>query len=206
MTRWATLRRRVPMRGYAVAMFVHILGLVAVFGGFILQHRAAARLRAAVSQGEGHPWAELLVASRTMVPSGAAMLLLSGAYLSRSLWSDFPAWILVALVAVLFIGIAGLVFGQRFAALATALRSGDGPVAGDARAHLSARSLWGLHAAANGATLGSIWLMTARPALLESALAVALPAVVGAVVGARLAAKQSGQPRATNVPATRTTA
>ena len=179
------------MRAYAVAMSVHMLGLVALFGGFILQHRTLARLRAATGYADARLWAELLIASRPMIPGGALMLLLSGGYLSRPLWRDLPVWIHVATAAVLFIGVVGLVVARQSGRIATALRSGEGPVMRADRAPLSSGPVWGLHAAANGAALGSIWLMSARPEAIEGSLVVAVPALVGATIGARLATRHT---------------
>src|SRR5215208_5675718 len=110
------------MRAYAIAMFVHVLGIIALFGGFAMQHRAGARLRQAARHDEARPWAELLVATRTMVPSGAVMLLASGGYLAATRFPGMPPWLAVAAVVVLCIGVAALaVVSPREAALGGAV-------------------------------------------------------------------------------------
>lgn len=172
--------------GYAVAMAVHMLGLVAVFGGFVLQHRVGARLRAARRFDEARGWAELLDTTRPMVPSGAVMLFLSGGWLTSVLHPDVPGWVAVAAAGVVFVGIAGWVSGVRFARAKKAVASGEGPLSAEARAAIGAWAGWVALAAANGVALGMIWLMTARPTTLAAAGMVVVPAVIGAAIGLRL--------------------
>jgi hypothetical protein len=176
------------MRLYAVAMFVHVLGIIAVFGGFAMQHRAGSRLRHAARYDEARPWAELLAATRTMVPSGAGMLLASGGYLSARLWPNPPAWLVVAIVAVVFIGVAALaVVGPRFRAIGSSVAVGEGPLSAASTQAIAGAAAWTTLAATNGAALGTIWLMTARPALVEAVLVVLVPTIVGGIVGLRVA-------------------
>jgi hypothetical protein len=176
------------MRLYAIAMFVHVLGLIAVFAGFAIQQRAGLRLRQAARFEEARPWAEMLVVTRSMIPSGALMLLASGGYLSARMWPNLPAWVLVAIVAVLFLGTASLaVIGPRFAAIGRSVSVGEGSLSVAATQTIARADTWATLSAANGAALGTIWLMTARPALLEAVLVVLLPAIIGAIVGIKVA-------------------
>jgi hypothetical protein len=186
------LSTETPMRAHAIAMLVHVLGLIAVFAGFAIQHRAGARLRKTRRYEEARLWAELLLATRAMVPSGAAMLLVSGGYLSRAMWPNLPAWLVVAIASVLFIGVMSLAVGRRFAAMNASLAVGEGPLSTVAKQTIGDTLAWAAHSAANGAALGTLWLMAAKPATLEAVLAVLLPAAIGLVVGARLARRARG--------------
>jgi hypothetical protein len=158
-----------------------------VFAGFATQHRAGSRLRQATRYDEARPWAELLVATRSMVPSGALMLLASGGYLTARMWPNPPAWIVVAIVSVLFVGTAALTVWPRFSAISKAVAVGEGPLPATAFEPIARAGTWAAHASANGAALGTIWLMTAKPASLEATSVVLLPALIGAIVGVRLA-------------------
>jgi predicted integral membrane protein DUF2269 len=178
------------MRLYGVTMFVHVLGVIALFGGFAMQQRAGARLRAAGRYDEARPWSAVLDLTRPMVPSGAIMLLATGAVLAARLapGAPPPVWVPVAAVTVLAVGLLGwLVVNRRIAAIAGAVRDGDGALPADARRRIASASLWSALAASNGAALGTLWLMTNKPGVVESALAVLLPAAIGAAVGVRLA-------------------
>jgi hypothetical protein len=174
------------MRLQAIALTIHILGLIAVFGAFVIQHRVLARLRRAATREEALPWAELLAATAPMMPSGAIMLLLTGGYMSKAWMPLHPAWIFVSMATVAFIGGVGFFLMGPFRRARRAAE-GTGPLASG---FPLSRAGGILHAAANGAALGTIWLMTAKPGWTESVIAAALPAVIGACVGARISEKK----------------
>ncbi len=177
------------MRAYAIAMTVHVLGIVALFGGFAILHRAGARLRAATRIEDARPWAELLATARAMVPSGVVMQLLSGGYLGAraGMWQSRAAWLEVSATTLILVGLVILLVAlPRLGAAIRAVQEGSGPIPPAAAARIGDRAAWSALLAANGASLGIIWLMTAKPALLESLLVVLVPAAVGAVAGARL--------------------
>jgi hypothetical protein len=176
------------MRLHALALLVHILGVIAMFAGFAMLQRAGARVRRATTHAEARPWAELLTMGRPMPPSGAVMVLLSGAYLStRFAGPRPPAWIVAPALAAAFIGALALaVVNRDIGAIAASVAAGDGPLSSDAAARVGRARTWSALAAANGAALGALWVMTMKPGPLESAVAALLPIVVGALVGARL--------------------
>jgi hypothetical protein len=177
------------MRLYGITMFVHILGVIALFGGFAMQQRAGARIRAASRYDQARPWAAMLDLTRPMVPSGAIMLLVTGAVLASRLapGGEPPVWVGFAAVTVALLGLAGwLVDNRRIGRIAGAVVDGEGALSAEARRRIASAPLWSAHAASNGAALGTLWLMTNKPGVVESAVAVLLPAAIGAAVGARL--------------------
>jgi hypothetical protein len=174
---------------HAIFMTVHVLGLIAVFAGFSIQHRAGARLRQAVRSDGARPWSEQLEATRPMVPSGTAMLLVSGVFLSAPMRFHLPPWVVVSIASVILIGLAGRTFGRRFAAMERAVPAEDGPLSHAAMQTIHNPVTWALHAAANGAALATIWLMTAKPGWVQSILLVVAAVATGAIVGARTAVR-----------------
>jgi len=179
------------MRLYGITMFVHILGVIALFGGFAMQQRAGVRLRAATRAEQALSWAAVLDMTRPMVPSGAVMLLVTGAVLVSRLGPGAPpVWVPVAAVTVLGVGLAAwLVVNRGIGAIAGALLEHEGELSAEARRRIGSARLWATLAATNGAALGTLWLMTNKPGVVESLVAVLLPAAVGAIVGARLASR-----------------
>jgi hypothetical protein len=109
------------MRLYGIALFIHMLGLIALFASFAMQQRVGAKLRATVGQDEARHWSGLLDATRPMAPSGAVMTLLSGAWMTWAQWRQMPTFVLVGLGAVAFIGVAMTLVGARFAAIHRAM-------------------------------------------------------------------------------------
>lgn len=175
------------MRLYAIAMTIHILGLIALFGGFAMQQRAGALIRKAGSFADARPWSLLLTATRPMVPSGVVMLLLSGGYLAARAWKEPPTWVMVAVLTVLFVITVTLAVTNRgYGAIARALATGEGALSASAARAIANPAMWAALCAANGAALGVIWLMTSKPVLLEAALVVLAGALVGGFVGMRL--------------------
>ena len=176
------------MRLQAIALFVHILGVIATFSGLSMQQRAGSRLRKATTYAEARPWSDVLAMTRPMVPSGAVMLVLTGAYLTTQVATPRPpVWIVVAIVAVVVMGILALaVVNRGFGAIAAGVAAGDGPLSGDAAGRITNRRLWSALGSANAAALGTLWLMTAKPGPLESVLVVTIAVLIGAVAGRRL--------------------
>ena len=157
--------------------------MIALFGAFVIQQRLGAKVRATAGTDPARHWSEVLDATRPMAPSGAVMMLLSGGYMTWAMWKQMPPYIRAGLASVAFIGVAMGMAGARFAALQRAVAS-DAAAAVDA---VRRGSTWALLCAANGAALGTVWLMSVKPGMAECVLVVALPAAVGWLVGLRLA-------------------
>jgi hypothetical protein len=173
---------------YSVVMFVHVLGLIAVFAGFAIQQRAGARLRIARRGDEAKPWADLLVDTRSMVPWGTLMLLLTGWYLAGGLWR--PPWVLAAVIAVIFMAAAsGLLVWPGYLAIGRHVSESPGPLSSAAARAVRQPRTWAALSSANGAGLGTLWLMTAKPAAVEATLVVLFGATAGALAGLWLAVK-----------------
>ena len=184
------------MRLYAITMFIHILGVIALFGGFAMMQRFGAQLRRASTTGEARRWTELFGFTRGMLPGGAVMLLVTGAYLSFRLTGGIPdPWVMVAATTVLLIAIVVIaVVFPAITEIVKTLPDRDEPLSPEAARRIGSGRLWGALAGANGAALGTLWLMTARPSLQESLIAVLLPAIIGAIIGTRLGARASHRP------------
>ncbi len=58
---------------YTVALFIHFLGLIALFAGFAIYQRAGMRLRNANALVEARIWLDLLMTTRGMFMGGAVM-------------------------------------------------------------------------------------------------------------------------------------
>lgn len=79
---------------YELALFVHMLGLIALFGALVMAQRGVR-----------------IADARRMLPSGAAMLAVSGAAMVAIGWRAATPWIVcgaAALVAAVPFGMAGL--------------------------------------------------------------------------------------------------
>ncbi len=158
------------------ARFVHFLGIVTLFGAFAIQQRAVARLLRASSVEEARPWLDILLPTRPMFASGVVMQLASGVYLGRGV--ETP-WVIVAAVTMVLFGLLfALGPWRRLTSLARAFK--DTPQ--DALALVAARGPWLVLALLNGAAIGLIWIMVAKPDLVGTLAVLLAMAAVGALV------------------------
>src|SRR5215212_9012079 len=93
----------ISMRAYDIALFVHILGVIALFGAFVIHVRAGSRLRASSSVEQVHTWLGLLETTQPMFHGGSLMLLASGVFMTATAWRSPQAFITVGLIGVLTI-------------------------------------------------------------------------------------------------------
>ena len=151
-------------------------------------HFAAARLRDAETVAVARTWAGVIEKASRVFPIALAALLISGAYLVHRGWSWSTGWIDAGLagVVLLFALGAGIV-GARTRALTRELSAAaDGPLgeraARIARQHPGAIASW----TNTGLALGVVFVMTTKPALAGSIVALAVAATLGGLVGLRL--------------------
>jgi uncharacterized membrane protein YqjE len=172
------------MHVYDIALFVHMLGLISLFGAFVISVRAGARLRAATTLEQARTWLGLLVSTTRMFPAGLGLLLVSGLYMMIDRWKSPYPWIVVALVGLILLGaLGGGVVDRRLRAMSAAAAEG-GEAAAERLFRLIADPLpWTLMAALNGLALGVVWVMSTKPRWAGSIGVVALAAVLGAVLG-----------------------
>jgi len=177
------------MSSHGVAMFVHLLGVITLFGGIGLQQRGGARLRAATTVQEVRLWLGLLRPTGRALPSAVVILLASGLYLTAQDWRLATPWIATATVTVVAMMAVGAgVLGRRFRAIGTAsAAAADGPVPPEVAGALRAPGVWVALSGMNGAALGVLWLMTNKPGWAASVGVVIGATAIGAAVGAALA-------------------
>jgi hypothetical protein len=181
------------MSGYGVALFFHLLGVIALFAAVGVQQSGGVRLRRAATVGEACQWMGLLRPTGPMLLAGMVILLGSGLYLTAQQWSLGTPWIATALVAILAMAaVGGGVLGRRFRAIGIALgRSPDGPVPLEVRRLVRAPGTWITLSGLHGAALGMVWLMTNKPGWAASVGVVLGAAALGTAIGAFLSRRDA---------------
>jgi hypothetical protein len=176
------------MSSHEVAMFVHLLGVITLFGGIGLQQRGGTRLRQATTVGEVRQWLGLVRPTGRMLPAAVVILLASGLYLTAEAWTLATPWIATATVTVLAMAAVGAgMLGRRFRAVGIASAdTTEGPVPLQVAGLLRAAGVWAALSGMNGAALGVLWLMTNKPGWATSVGVVVGATVIGAGVGAIL--------------------
>jgi len=175
------------MNLYGFILFIHILGLISLFGGFALFHRVGARLRSTDNALQAHGWVELLATTRGMFAGGAWMLLLSGVVLAAMRWRGPFPWMATSIVAVLVVTVLnGVILGRWLGAMKAASAAAHASVTSvppELTRLVRKRGPWILSWAGNGTALGILWLMTNKPGWLGSIAILIVAAAAGAAMG-----------------------
>lgn len=122
------------MSGFEIAVFIHLLGVLALFAAATLSHVAGARMRKAETVEQVRDWVGLQGMLSPIFPISAVVIFGAGAYMVGDLaffdWDD--AWISVGIATLLFAVTMGGVVGERamksVATAAAAAPSGPVPV------------------------------------------------------------------------------
>ncbi|MBA2672306.1 hypothetical protein [Ramlibacter sp.] len=151
------------MGWYEIAKVVHFIGLIPLFGFFVVYARAGIQLRAATTRAEARTWLGLLEATRGMLLGGAGMLLLSGGAMAALRWRGVYPFIVIGLVTLLAIWLIWVVVGARhLRAMRAAVGDGDDALGAEPVRTILAPTRWGMMGALNGASLAVLFVMTTK--------------------------------------------
>jgi hypothetical protein len=200
------------MHVYDAMLFVHLVGVVLLFGAIALTQVGVVRLGRAATLEEARLWVGLTQIAGRLFPVAFVLILVGGLYMAGDSWSFGDPWIVVALVSLVILGVlGGGVVGRTLGSVGQAL-AGAAPgahVPGDANAGAAVpgraagapefvvRASTSLRAptmALTGVAIGVLWLMTNKPGWAVSIAVVAGLGLVGAVIG-WFPSRQSAAPR-----------
>jgi small-conductance mechanosensitive channel len=172
------------MPWYELVKVVHFMGLIALFGSFVIYPRAGPRLRAATTMNEVRSWLGMLELTRGMFHGGAGMMLLSGVAMTAMRWRTPTPFVAVGMITLLVMWIVFAVIPNRhLRAIRAAVDDRTGPVPADvSRTILNARP-WVTMFALNIVTLGVLFEMTLKLGWVGAVSLVVGAAILGAVIG-----------------------
>lgn len=163
--------------------FLHVvsaLGLPAAFG---VEAAGLAGLRRATSASEALLW----LRSRRWVlligPVSIGLVLATGIYLTVAEWGAY-AWIVVSLVSLVALAsIGGVLTGVPMARITPAIERASGPLPEELRRDLRSPLLTVSIMTRIAITVGIVFLMVQKPALLTSLVTIILAAGIGVAAG-----------------------
>jgi hypothetical protein len=174
------------MSVYAVLLFLHIAGALALFAGIGLELAGLAGLRRARTIAQVREWVGILSMLRRIDGPAAGLILASGLYLALTGWGR-EAWIALGLLAL--VAMAGLGIGvtrRRVGVIAQMIRvAGDGPVPSSLHAHLRDPALRLSASLRVALGVGVVFLMAVKPGTLGALAALGVALLTGAVLAAR---------------------
>ena len=167
------------MTTYAIGLFFHFLGLVGLFVGYGFEWTGSSLLRRATSAYEARTALGLYRLSMPISGPGLLVLILSGGYLASLTGSMKRAWISASLLAILLaLGMGFAFILPRVRTIRAALPEGNAPLTETALARVDDPLVVALIRVRFLLALGIVYLMTAKPGSLATALLILLGAIV----------------------------
>jgi hypothetical protein len=171
------------MSSYSIVLFAHIAGALGFFVALGVEWVSLRQLRAAASAEQVREWMRVATGVRRLGMASMLALLASGFFM---MWlaQIGRAWVIVAFWALMLLAVlaAALSF-RRMATIGRAAAAESGPLSPALRALLHHPLLWVAMRMRVALALGIVFLMTVKPPLGTSLLAIgvalasALPAI-----------------------------
>ena len=168
---------------YSIMLFVHIVGVIGVFVGVGVWLFATMALRRAQQVAQVRTLAGLTVASGNLAVGGVLLLAIGGFYMAFTAWGLQTTWIIVATISFALLAPFGaFILDPRIRALAkAAAKTPDGPLP-TPLAERTRDPLLGVGPCVYiGVLLGIVFLMTNKPTLVVSILAMVAAMALGLV-------------------------
>jgi hypothetical protein len=167
------------MNLYSLALFVHIVGALGFFIALGLEWFNLQQVQRSRTVEEVTAWFAATGRWRGLAGISMLLILAAGFYMTFMVWRAAD-WIAVAFGAILVQGaIAGILTTPRVRAIQKALVGASGPLSPTVEALLHHPLLWVSLLTRVGIALGIVFLMSVKPALIGSLVAMGVSIVVG---------------------------
>jgi hypothetical protein len=167
------------MNDYSIALFWHIVGALGFFVALGLEWMSLGHVRRATTAEQVRERMHLSNNAHRVAMPSMLMILITGFYMMATVWGHV-AWIIVALGAVvLLVALAVGLSGRRMAVIGRGLAAEHGPVSPFLHDVLHHPLLWISIQTRVAIALGIVFLMTAKPDLRGSLLAIVIAAMLG---------------------------
>lgn len=167
------------MNFYPIAVFLHIVGALGFFIALGLEWKSLLQLRHATSIEIVRVWHRIASQSGRLGMPSMLVLLASGFYMMFTSWRG-AAWILVSLAAIVIMAVITIALsGPRLAAIGRVLASEQGALSDSVRNTVNHPLLWVAMQARLGLALGIVFLMSVKPDLAGSLLAIVIALLLG---------------------------
>jgi hypothetical protein len=167
------------MTTYKIVLFVHFLGMVGLFVGYGLEWAASSLLRRSTTSEQVRSWLRVYKLSLPISGPGLLILIVSGGYLASATGEMKQGWISAALLGIVFaLGIGFVFILPKIKALRAVLPQGDATLSASGLGRVQDPMIVTLIRVRAILALGIVYLMTAKPEALSTALFILLGAVV----------------------------
>ena len=167
------------MTPYSIALYFHFLGLIGLFVGYGLEWTASSLLRRSTSAEQARAWLRIYRFSLPISGPGLLVLIVSGGYLASVTGAMKQGWISASLLAIVVaLGIGFVFILPRVRTIRAALPEGNVALPETALARVQDPMVVTLVRVRFVLALGIVYLMTAKPQSLATALFILLGAIV----------------------------
>lgn len=164
---------------YSIALFLHIVAVLALFASITLEQVGLRRLRRAVSIAQAREWLALLGGLRRIDAPAGLLTLITGGWLAQN-GAGHHAWVALGVLGLVTMAVLGVAVGRpRVAAIAAALSTGDGPIPASVRERLHAPALRASSALRAALGVGIVFDMVVKPGTAGALTALAVAVAVG---------------------------
>jgi hypothetical protein len=171
------------MTPYSIALFLHIVGALALFVALGLEGVVLFNLRRAATAEQVREWARVSGLNRRLSPASLGLILLAGLYMTVTTWKS-QEWINTAFLTMLLLPVFGALNGRRLAAVGRSLATEQGPLPDAARVRLGDPFLTTSYLIRLAAALGIVFLMVVKPDLLGSVVTIGVALAAGLTISA----------------------
>ncbi len=184
---------------YVIALFLHISGVLLLFGAIGIETIALRGVRASTTWEQALTWLGAMQSLRLAGPLSGLLIFLPGVYMAVTSWSG-AAWTGVGFLALLVIaGTGALITGRRMALIGPVVAGARGPLPSAVREALRDPALPVSLGFRVALALGVVLIMIAKPAALPAlgiAVVAAAAGALGGLVVANRPASSSASPEA----------
>jgi hypothetical protein len=172
------------MNGYHIALFIHLLALVAASAAAAIVHFADGQGQRAVSPDEALRWQDLVDVAARVFPAAVVTLFATGIFMMyQAGWMWSAGWIVAGALGAVTLAVVGRILGMRGAGRRREIvraREESRPVS--ASPALDEALSWGN----TGLAIGIVFVMVTKPALPGALLSVLAGMAGGGAMGLRL--------------------
>jgi hypothetical protein len=170
---------------YTLALFLHIVGAIGTFIGVGIWLFVAVALRRAQQVAQVRAITGLIQPSGVLAVGSILLLGVAGLYMAITVWGEHATWIIVATISFLLLAPFGLfLIDPRLRAVGKLAAASPDGVLPPAVAARTRDPLVGVGLCTYvSVLLGIVFLMTTKPALEMSILAIVVATVVGLIAG-----------------------
>jgi hypothetical protein len=173
------------MNTYQLVLFLHFVGMSALFIGYGLEWTASTLLHGAMVAGEARSWLRIYRGSLPVSGPGLLLLILTGGYMAGVTQLSAAGWVIGAWIGIAVALVIGFgILLPRLKKIRAVLPDGGATLSGEALLRVKDPVITTLIRIRTMLAIGIVYLMTAKPALVPSLVVLLATIGLGVILAA----------------------